>query len=120
MSNNKNVFNPRDNYNNIMKTEEDVKLFPPYQHYISVKVSQRLEETYGLMETVDSVVKNTINNIPNGYEVYTIYPLVGETNGYIVWFVNNEEVKVSLSYNEIDNSLGYYTFGKVVQKEKVK
>ena len=107
------------NYDTIMNADEDVKIFKPYEHYISVRVDQ----TYTYAEEIKG---NVINNIPEGYEVYTIYPFTenigcgSQTGGYEIWFVNNESVKVSLKYSETNDNYGYYTFGEIVQKEKVK
>ena len=125
-------YNPQDNYDVIMNTNYDIimntnpneltKIFEPYKHYVSVRVLESLDRTHGFNSIYDNYISRTINNIPEGYEVYTIYPINSGsgTNGYIVWFVNNQTVDVDLSYNNVDKMLGYFTFGKVKEKVKTK
>ena len=97
--------------------ENQSKIFKPGKHYISVRVNQ--ENHYA-----NNIEGNAINNIPEGYEIYTIYPITGEiykgsqTTGYEVWFVNNETVEVTSSYNEELEIYGFYDFGKVIEKTK--
>lgn len=95
-------------------TRDSEKLFEKGKHYISVRVIQKInnyDATYG------------INNIPDGYDVFQITPIIesNETKtvlGYDIWFVNVQEVLVKATYNADYQEYGYFTFGKVIEKEK--
>ena len=108
--------------NNINGNYQDgeEKVFAPGEHYICVRISQH---TNGYDN--DSITGAAINNIPDGYEVYTILPYnikvryESTTHGYDIWFVNKKTVKAKASYNDVYKNNGYYTFGKVVEEEKV-
>ena len=104
--------------------KKDIKLgeektFEPNEHYICVRMPQKTDgyDTY-------KIEGAAIGNIPEGYEIYTILTYdkkVGTgstTGGYDIWFVNNKTVKVKATYSEQYKNNGYYTFGKVVEKEK--
>lgn len=92
-----------------------VKTFNEGEHVLSVRVSYN---AYNI-----SLKGYAVNNIPEGYEVFevTTYQMRGEgrTEGYDIWFKNTEKVEVEATYNDVFNNYGYYTFGKVVEKEKV-
>lgn len=94
----------------------ELKTFDVGQHLISVRIYYKNNypsATY------------SINDPPEGYEVFDIVPFTvvkdygSSTVGYDIWFKNTEPVEVESSYNEVYKNYGYYTFGKVVEKEKV-
>ena len=93
-----------------------VKTFDVGQHVISVRVYY--------MHNYDGITY-TVNNTPEGYEVFDVDPVTikngygSSTGGFDIWFKNTEPVEVEASYNEIFNNYGYYTLGKVVEKEEV-
>lgn len=97
-----------------------VKTFDAGEHILSVRVQ------YGYINNND-LTGYAVNNIPEGYELFQITSYTafdnryysGPTDGYDIWFKNTEKVEVEASYNEVLKQYGYYTFGKVVEKEKV-
>ena len=109
--------------NNVQQGE--VKTFKEGEHYICVRIPHH-GKYYGVNnpDENDELDVLAINNIPEGYEVYSITPYTSKvgngstTAGYDVWLVNNKEVKVKATYNNQTKQYGYYTFGEVVEKEK--
>lgn len=107
-----------DNINGDYQIGEE-KIFAPGEHYICVRVSQHTDGYDN-----DNVAGAAINNIPDGYEVYSILPYNKKTGygsatgGYDIWFVNNKTVKAKASYYKRYGNNGYYTFGEVVEEEK--
>lgn len=101
-----------------------VKTFDVGEHIISVRVSYNHFNSNGY-ENNNLLTGYAVNNIPEGYEVFQITPYeryVGEgseTGGYDIWFRNTEPVEVHVTYNEVFNQYGYYTFGEVIEEEKV-
>ena len=95
----------------------DEKTFDAGEHYIRVRVPEKNANNNKYSVT-------GIDEIPEGYEVYSITPYTVKVNngsatgGYDIWYVNNEEVKVTATYNNQTKQYGYYTFGEVVEKEK--
>ena len=96
----------------------DTKVFEEGEHYIVVRVPM-------VTLRLDESSEYAINNIPDGYSVYTITPYTepdlgngSETGGHDIWFVNDEPVEVTATYNEHYKLYGYYSFGKVLQKTK--
>ena len=80
---------------------------------LSVRVTPTKKEFVGR----SNITGYAINNIPDGYDIYTINQ-IDEIDGNDIWFVNTEKVKVTATYNESYGSYGYYTFGEVVEKTK--
>ncbi|MBR5370163.1 MAG: hypothetical protein IK137_02545 [Bacilli bacterium] len=109
--------------NNVQQGE--VKTFKEGEHYICVRIPH-----HGYSLGMNNPKENdeldvlVINNIPEGYEVYSITPYTSKvgngssTAGYDVWLVNTEKVKVNATYNNQTKQYGYYTFGEVVEEEK--
>ena len=93
-----------------------VKTFDVGEHVISVRIYDKKKY---------SSCTYAINNTPEGYEVFDVDPVTGTsgyssvTAGYDIWFKNTEPVEVEASYNDVYENYGYYTFGKVIEKEKV-
>lgn len=103
---------------------DSVKTLDVGEHIISVRVSYNHFNSNG-QENNNLLAGYAVNNIPEGYEVFQITPYeryVGEgseTGGYDIWFRNTEPVEVHVTYNEVFNQYGYYTFGEVIEEEKV-
>lgn len=97
--------------------QNSIKVFEEGKHYISV----RIPDTVINKSPCDNITGYAINNIPEGYDVYEIfsYEKEGNTKGYDIWFINTEPVEVHATYNELYNNYGYYTFGEVIEEEKV-
>ena len=97
--------------------KDSIKMLEEGKHILSVRVVCDGEDY--------SIDGYAIDNIPEGYEVFDIVPFTivenygSSTVGYDIWFKNTEPVEVESSYNEVYKNYGYYTFGKVVEKEKV-
>ena len=99
---------------------DSVKTFEEGEHVLSVRV------TYGLNHNKD-LTGYVINNMPEGYEVFQVTPSIdyvgyhygSATNGYDIWFKNTEPVEVHATYNEALEQYGYFTFGEVIEEEKV-
>ena len=92
-----------------------VKTFDEGEHVLSVRVKYGQSNNY-------SLAGYAIDNIPEGYEVFEITPYTvdeGKTDGYDIWFKNTEPVEVHSTYNGVLEQYGYYTFGEVIEKEKV-
>lgn len=95
----------------------EYKIYNAGEHYIRVRVleSNNKNNEYSI---------TGIDNIPEGYEVYSITPYTvkagngSATAGYDIWYVNDEKVKVVATYNTETETYGYYTFGEVVEEEK--
>ena len=98
---------------------DSIKVFDEGEHYISVRISANI------FKNANSIEGYAINNIPEGYEIYeiipynTAYDYGSKTGGYDIWFKNTEPVEVHATYNEGYEQYGYFTFGEVVEKEKV-
>ena len=96
--------------------EGSVKTFDVGQHVVSARV---------YYDNNRDNIEYAVNNIPDGYEVFDVEPLTAArgsgstTVGFDIWFKNTKPVKVTSSYSEIFNNYGYYTFGEVIEKEKV-
>ncbi|MBR5369809.1 MAG: hypothetical protein IK137_00730 [Bacilli bacterium] len=98
-----------------------VKVFNEGEHLISFRVSYEAKK--------DNIEGFALNYIPEGYEVFEVTPYTipnangfaygAKTGGYDIWYKNTEPVEVKASYNETLKQYGYYTFGKVIEKEKV-
>ncbi len=101
------------------------KTFEKGEHYICVRIPHH-SKYLGINNPNenDELDVFAINNIPEGYEIYSITSYTSKigagssTAGYDVWLVNTEKVKVIATYNNQTKQYGYYTFGKVVEKEK--
>lgn len=94
---------------------DSVKTFNTGEHILSVRVEYGQSNNY-------SLAGYAIDNIPEGYEVFEITPYTvdeGKTDGYDIWFKNTEPVEVHSTYNGVLEQYGYYTFGEVIEKEKV-
>ena len=92
------------------------KVFDKGQHYISVRIAPNFERTFD-----GEIVSYAINKTPEGYDIYQITPYTDSklsTNGYDIWFVNNQPVEVEATYNTSLQQFGYYSFGKPVNKDK--
>lgn len=101
-------------FNVINEIDGEEKVFEPYKHYVSNYV-------YEGVSFYNQGATDVINNIPDGYEVYSIYTVTdrtGETQGYVICFFYNEIVMVNLSDN--DGKKGYYNFGTIYQVFKFK
>lgn len=96
--------------------ENSTKIFDEGEHILSVRVNYRYNNQY---------VDYAVNNIPEGYEIFDIEPYTiqagrgSQTQGFDIWFKNTEPVEVHATYNEGYEQYGYFTFGEVVEKEKV-
>lgn len=99
---------------------DSTKIFNEGEHILSVRVKYEKNKN-------DVLAGYAINNIPEGYEIFEITPYIVDvgyeygsaTTGYDIWFKNTEKVEVEASYNEVFKQYGYYTFGKLVEDEKV-
>ena len=97
--------------------ENSTKTFEPGEHYLLVRVPER-DSYYN-----DDIPGYAINNIPDGYVVYSISPFTEKmgygsaTGGHDIWFVNDETVEVTATYNDYYKTYGYYTFGEVVNEK---
>ena len=97
---------------------DSVKTFDEGEHILSIRVQ------YGCLSNGE-LTGYAINNMPEGYEVFQITPYTNfisqgsATEGYDIWFKNTEPVEVHSTYNEVLEQYGYYTFEKVIEKEKV-
>lgn len=93
------------------------KTFEPGEHYLLVRVPEQSSIDN------DEIPGYAINNIPDGYVVYSISPFNEKlgygsaTGGHDIWFVNDETVEVTATYNNYYKSYGYYTFGEVVNEK---
>ena len=98
---------------------DDIKTFDVGEHVLSVRVEYNAKKNDELMGYV-------VNNIPEGYEVFQITPVVGyggykylsATTGYDIWYKNTEPVEAYATYNDDYEQYGYFTFGEVVENEK--
>ena len=90
------------NYNLVFGNvnDGDVKEFERGQHYIYIVINSDFNS-------------GAINDIPDGYRIYTI-STDEYHNNCVVWFVNTEKVSVRASSYDGDN-YGYYTFGEIVE-----
>ena len=106
---------------NVQEGEE--KTFEKGEHYICVRIPHHSKYMNNPDEN-DELEVFAINNIPEGYEIYSIAPYTSKvgygssTAGYDIWLVNNKGVKVKATYNNQTKQHGYYTFGEVVEEEK--
>lgn len=97
---------------------DSVKTFDEGEHILSIRVKYDWANN-------DELAGYAINNIPEGYEVFQITPYTdfvnngSATEGYDIWFKNTEPVEVHASYNDVFENYGYYTFGEVIEEEKV-
>ena len=95
----------------------ETKTFEPGEHYILVRVPEK--NPYDN----DDIPGYAINNMPEGYSVYSISPFSEKlgygsaTGGHDIWFVNDETVEVTATYNECYKAYGFYTFGEVVNEK---
>ena len=93
------------------------KTFEPGEHYLLVRVPEKSSIDN------DEIPGYAINNIPDGYVVYSISPFNEKlgygsaTGGHDIWFVNDETVEVTATYNDYYKTYGYYTFGEVVNEK---
>ena len=93
------------------------KTFEPGEHYLLVRVPEKNSIDN------DEIPGYAINNIPDGYVVYSISPFNEKlgygsaTGGHDIWFVNDETVEVTATYNDYYKTYGYYTFGEVVNEK---
>lgn len=98
-------------------TANSTKTFEPGEHYLLVRVPE-----YDSIDN-DEIPGYAINNIPDGYVVYSISPFNEKlgygsaTGGHDIWFVNDEPVEVTATYNDYYKTYGYYTFGEVVNEK---
>ena len=96
----------------------ETKIFAKGEHVLSVRVRYDRHNN-------DELAGYAVNNTPEGYEVFQVTPYIvkvgygSETDGYDIWFKNTEPVEVEASYNTTLKQYGYYTFGKVIEDEKV-
>ena len=105
--------------------EEEEKTFEKGEHYICVRIPHH-SKYFGMNnpDENDELEVFAINNIPEGYEIYSITPYTSKvgsgssTAGYDIWLVNNKRVKVKATYNNQTKQHGYYTVGEVVAEEK--
>ena len=103
---------------------DSIKTFDVGEHIISVRVSYNHFNSNGYDNNA-ILAGYAVNNMPEGYEVFQITPYArhvgeaSETGGYDIWFRNTEPVEAHATYNDVFNQYGYYTFGEVVEKEKV-
>ena len=97
--------------------ENSTKTFEAGEHYLLVRVPE-----YDSYQN-DEIPGYAINNIPDGYVVYSISPFSEKlgygsaTGGHDIWFVNDEPVEVTATYNDYYKTYGYYTFGEVVNEK---
>lgn len=97
--------------------ENSTKTFEPGEHYLLVRVPEKSSIDN------DEIPGYAINNIPDGYVVYSISPFNEKlgygsaTGGHDIWFVNDETVEVTATYNDYYKTYGYYTFGEVVNEK---
>ena len=92
------------------------KVFDKGQHFISIRIPNRNEISN------EEVVNYAVNNNHEGYNIYQITPYTNmetNTNGYDIWFVNNQPVEVEATFNNTLKQFGYYSFGKPVDKDKI-
>ena len=93
------------------------KTFESGEHYLCVQIPQKRDFNG------NEVPVKAIDNIPDGYNVYEIVPYQeqsgygSKTGGYYIWFVNDETVEVTATYNDYYKTYGYYTFGEVVNEK---
>ena len=98
-------------------TANSTKTFEPGEHYLLVRVPEKNSFDN------DEIPGYAINNIPDGYVVYSISPFNEKlgygsaTGGHDIWFVNDETVEVTATYNDYYKTYGYYTFGEVVNEK---
>lgn len=86
--------------------EGEIKVFEPYSHYFSVR------QSYDNGVYFNDIT--VINNIPDGYQIYSILPET--SHHYRIWFVNTKEVECTATNDGIKT--GFYTFGKVIENTK--
>ena len=107
--NNYSTYETNQNVLNGNYQEGEIKIFKPYSHYFSIRQSYNGDGVY----FNDIAV---INNIPDGYEIYSILPET--SHHYRIWFVNTKEVECIATNDGIKT--GFYTFGEVIENKKNK